>query len=223
MRILVVEDDAALRDVLAQALRQAQYSVDTVSKGDSGDHALAAGAYDLVILDLGLPGMDGFEVLRRLRARRDRTPVLVLSAWDEVENRVKGLDLGADDYLTKPFVLTELEARVRALLRRASGADTVMTNGPLQLDSRTRQFMLNGEALDLSARETTVLEVLMQRIGRVVVKARLTQQLSAWDAEIGTNAIEVYIHRLRKKIEPKGIRIRTIHGLGYMLERHPGN
>lgn len=220
MRILLVDDDDALRETLCQALRQAGYGVDPVGNGQSADAALAAGAYDLVVLDLGLPLMDGIEVLRRVRGRQDRTPVLVLTVRDGIEDRVQGLKAGADDYLVKPFALLELEARVEALLRRAAGGQVRLTHGPLVLELSSRTVSLHGNPIELSMRETSILEALMQRIGQVVIKTRLAQQISTWDSEIGANAIEVYVHRLRKKLEPAGIRIRTIHGLGYLLEPH---
>lgn len=218
MRILLAEDDDALRETLQHALVGAGYTVDAVSDGKFADTSLIAGCYDLVVLDLGLPHIDGIEVLRRLRTRRDGTPVLILSARDGIDQRVLGLNIGADDYLTKPFALPELEARVGALIRRATGGQQCLSNGPLELDLATRVVLLNAKPLDISVRETTILHALIQRLGQVVIKTKLAQQISDWEGEIGNNAIEVYIHRLRKKLEPHGIYIRTIHGLGYLLE-----
>ena len=223
MRILIVEDEPLLADGLNRSLRQADYAVDCVSNGAEADHVLASQNYDLVILDLGLPKLDGFEVLRRLRSRGSRVPVLILTARDSLEDRVRGLDLGADDYLSKPFELAELEARVRALIRRgASGGSSLLAHGSLTLDTAGRRVLLNGQPLDLSARELGVLEVLMLRSGRVVNKEQLAEQLYGWDEEVGANAIEVYVHRLRRKLEPAGVKIRTIRGLGYLLEKAPG-
>ncbi len=220
MRVLIVEDDPVLADGLMRSLRHADYAVDCVSNGAEADHVLAAQAYDLVILDVGLPGLDGFEVLRRLRRRGVAAPVLVLTARDALPDRVKGLDLGADDYMIKPFDLPELEARIRALIRRGqSGGSSVLSHGALVVDTAGRRATLAGEPLDLSARELGVLEVLMLRSGRVVNKEQLAEQLYGWDEEVGPNAIEVYVHRLRKKLEPAGVSIRTIRGLGYLLEK----
>jgi two-component system OmpR family response regulator len=220
MRILIVEDDPVLADGLTRSLRHAEYAVDCATDGGKADHILAAQSYDLVILDLGLPQLDGFEVLRRLRRRGAKVPVLMLTARDALQDRVRGLDLGADDYLTKPFDLPELEARVRALIRRGqSGGTSLLVHGPLSLDTAGRRATLGGEPLDLSAREFGVLEVLMMRTGRVVGKEQLAEQLYGWEEEVGANAIEVYVHRLRRKLEPAGVSIRTIRGLGYLLEK----
>jgi two-component system OmpR family response regulator len=220
MRILIVEDEPVLADGLTRSLRHADYAVDTSGTGTEADHVLATQTYDLVILDLGLPELDGFEILRRLRHRGSRVPVLVLTARDALEDRVKGLDLGADDYLTKPFELAELEARVRALIRRGhSGGGSLLSHGALSVDTTGRRALLHGEPLQLSARELGVLEVLMLRTGRVVNKEQLAEQLYGWDEEVGANAIEVYVHRLRRKLEPAGVKIRTIRGLGYLLEK----
>ena len=220
MKILIVEDDPVLADGLTRSLRQADFAVDCIHDGDQADHVLSAQTYDLVILDLGLPKLDGFEVLKRMRRRDSAIPVLILTARDALADRVKGLDLGADDYMTKPFDLPELEARVRALIRRGqSGGSSLLTHGPLTLDTGGRRAMLANIPLELSARELGVLEVLMLRSGRVVNKDQLAEQLYGWDDEVGSNAIEVYVHRLRKKLEPAGVAIRTIRGLGYLLEK----
>lgn len=220
MRILVVEDDPVLGDGLERSLTGAGYQVDRLASGTEADAALAGCEYDLVILDLGLPGVDGLEVLRRFRHRGGRAPVLILTARDALEDRVSGLDLGADDYLVKPFELAELEARSRALLRRGqSGAGTQISLGALSFDSVGRRALVNGTALDLSAREIGVLEVLLARAGRVVSKENLAERLSRWGEEIGANAIEVYVHRLRRKLERSGLVIRTIRGLGYLIDK----
>ncbi len=220
MRILIVEDDPVLGDGIERSLACAGYRIDRVDSGTAGDAALAGQDYDLVILDLGLPGMDGLEVLRRLRRRGGRAPVLILTARDAVGDRVIGLDRGADDYLVKPFDLAELEARARALLRRSQfGAEPEISFGPLVFDSVGRRALVNGHALELSAREIGVLEVLLARSGRVVGKEHLAERLSRWGEEIGANAVEVYVHRLRRKLEPSGLMIRTIRGLGYLIDR----
>jgi two-component system, OmpR family, response regulator len=223
MRVLIAEDDPVLADGLTRSLRGSDYAVDCVTDGVEADLVLAAQNYDLVILDIGLPRLDGYEVLRRLRRRGSKMPVLILTARDALDDRVKGLDLGGDDYMTKPFDLPELEARVRSLIRRGqSGGGSLLSHGTLTLDTVGRRATLGGEPLDLSARELGVLEVLMLRSGRVVNKDQLAEQLYGWDEEVGPNAIEVYVHRLRRKLEPAGVTIRTIRGLGYLLEK-PGH
>ncbi len=223
MRILLAEDDAILADGLTRCLRQSGYAVDCVKTGTEADATLVAGEYDLVILDLGLPKLNGIEVLRRLRARGSKMPVLILTALDGVSDRVRGLDLGADDYLAKPFALTELEARVRALTRRGhAGSTSVLRHGELTYDQVGRVAELNGRPLDLSARETGLLEMLMQRAGRMVSKEQLVDHMCEWGEEVSTNAIEVYIHRLRRKLESGGVKIVTVRGLGYSLEKIRG-
>lgn len=221
MRILIVEDDPLIADGLTRALRQSDYAVDCLADGTQAEQVIATQRYDLMILDLGIPGMDGFEVLRRQRQRGSRTPVLILTARDALDDRVKGLDLGADDYMVKPFKLPELEARVRALVRRGqAGSSALITNGSLTLDTAGRRVSMDGKPLELTAREFGVLEVLMMRSGRVVSKEQLGEKLYGWDDEAGPNAIEVCIHRVRKKIEPSRVTIRTIRGLGYLLEKN---
>lgn len=219
MRVLLVEDDPILADGLLHSLSRAGYAIDHARHGEEADHMLIAQSYDLAILDLGLPRLDGFEVLRRLRSRENSVPVLILTARDAVEDRVRGLDLGADDYLAKPFELPELEARIRALIRRGQfGASAQLTHGRLTLDTAGRQAVVDNKPLPLSARELALLEILMMRAGRVVGKEHILERLCNWNEDIGDNAIEVYMHRLRKKLETSGLRIRTIRGLGYLLE-----
>lgn len=219
MRILLVEDDDILADALCRALVQSAYAVDVVGDGEQADGALALAIYDLVILDIGLPGLDGLEVLRRLRARKSKVPVLMLTAMDALADRVKGLDLGADDYLAKPFDLPELEARVRALLRRGSANPTPsLTHGRLRLDIAGRRVYHDEQPVELSAREFAVLELLLMREGRVVSKEHMVNHLYGWGDEVGPNAIEVYVHRIRRKLEPLGCEIRTVRGMGYLME-----
>jgi two-component system, OmpR family, response regulator len=220
MRILVVEDDPILRDGLSRSLRNAGYAVETAQDGKLADDLLSTHAFDLVVLDLGLPELDGLEVLRRMRRRASAVPVLILTARDAVEDRVAGLDLGADDYMVKPFDLAELEARVRALVRRAQAASSArLTHGSLTLDTAARRAFAGEEALDLSAREVALLEALLLSAGRVISKDQLTDRLYGVADEVGPNAIEVFVHRLRRKIEPAGVVIRTIRGLGYLVEK----
>jgi two-component system OmpR family response regulator len=220
MRILLVEDDKILADALCRALVQSAYAVDVVGSGEAADAALAVQIYDLAILDIGLPGLSGLEVLRRLRARKAGFPVLLLTALDTLADRVRGLDLGADDYLTKPFDLPELEARVRALLRRGSGSTPFLHHGRLRLDTVGRRVYYDEQSIELSARELAVLELLMMREGRVVSKEHMVNHLYGWGDEVGANAIEVYVYRIRKKLEPYGCEIRTVRGMGYLMERN---
>ncbi len=220
MRILVAEDDQVLADGLARSLRQAGYAVDRVVSGSEADTALTTQNYDLLILDLGLPVMSGLDVLKKLRSRQSTLPVLILTAADSVEQRVRGLDLGADDFMAKPFALNELEARVRALVRRSSGnAANQIVIGELTYDQVGRVAIIGGTSVELSARETGVLEVLLQRAGRLVSKDQIVEKLCEWDEEISNNAVEVYVHRLRKKLEHGGVKINTVRGLGYTLEK----
>ncbi|QWT45041.1 response regulator [Azospira inquinata] len=220
MRILLVEDDALLADGLTRALRHSGYVVDWTKDGRQADQWLADNEYDLSILDLGLPGLDGTEVLQRLRSRHQPTPVLILSAREALEERVKVLDMGADDYLVKPVALSELEARVRALIRRGrTQPEPELVLGQLRLDTVGKRAWLGQEALDLTAREWAALEFLASRANRIVSKEQIMQSLYSWDEDITPNAIEKFISRLRAKLEPGGISIRTVRGLGYYLEK----
>ena len=219
MRILIAEDDAIIADGLSRSLRQAGYAVDWAANGQDADTALLTVSYDLLILDLGLPKLPGIEVLKRLRSRTSQLPVLILTALDGTHDRVKGLDLGADDYMVKPFELAELEARVRALTRRSAGTAPTIQCGSLVFDQVGRVAQVDGVMLELSAREIGLLEVLLTRMGRLVSKDQLVDHLCGWGEEVSHNAIEVYVHRLRKKLEPGGVKIATVRGLGYCLER----
>ncbi|MBH3440152.1 response regulator [Pseudomonas luteola] len=219
MRILLVEDHLSLAESVAQALKGEGWTVDVINDGVAADLALASEEYALAILDVGLPRMDGFEILARLRERGNRLPVLMLTARGEVKDRVQGLNLGADDYLAKPFELTELEARVKALLRRSVlGGERQQRCGPLVYDLNTRRFTLDNELLTLTSREQAVLGILIARPGRVMSKEQLASQVFGLDEEASPEAIEIYVHRLRKKLEASAVRIVTFRGLGYLLE-----
>jgi len=219
VRILITEDDQSLAEALQFSLTQSGYAVDRVDNGAAADAALKGDVFGLLILDLGLPKLDGFEVLRRLRRRNSGLPVLILSGRDKPEEKVLGLDLGADDYLVKPFSLHELQARVRALLRRGQGSATALISyAGLSFDTVSRVVSIDGRALTLSVQETGVLETLLARFGRVVSKEHLVEQLYSYDKEVSHNAIEVYVHRLRKKLPGVGVTVRTLYGRGYLLD-----
>ncbi len=219
MKILLVEDDPTLGEAVMMAVRQAGFTVDWTRDGVQADHALKNFSYDAMLLDLGLPRREGLDVLRNLRKRGATLPVMILTARDSVEDRVRGLDAGADDYLLKPFSLDELLARLRALLRRAHGvADTQVHLGRLCFDSVKRQARVADVPLVLSARELEVLEIMLGHAGRVTAKEAIADRLAGWDEGVGENAVEVYVHRLRRKLEGSGVMIRTLRGLGYLLE-----
>jgi two-component system response regulator QseB len=222
MRLLILEDDPHLGAALASGLRQSQHVVDWFGDGALADAALAAGGYDAMVLDLGLPGEDGMAWLRRWRQRGLSLPVLILTARDGVGQRIEGLDAGADDYLIKPISIDELGARLRAMLRRASGrAQAVWTHGALRYDPARKQVQWRGRAVELTAREIALLEALLMRPERVLSKAQLSEKLYGWSgAEPESNALEVHVHNLRRKIDP-GI-VRTVRGVGYALGA-PGN
>ncbi|MFS0753221.1 response regulator transcription factor [Noviherbaspirillum sp. 1P10PC] len=218
MHVLLVEDDAVLSDGIARNLTNHGMVVDVVSNGRDADLALQRRDIAVVVLDIGLPGIDGFEVVRRLRARGSTTPVLLLTARDAVEDRVFGLELGADDYLAKPFATPELVARVRALLRRASPAQTSVKMGELTLDTAARRAMVRGRPIELSVREWGILEYLIRHSGRVVSKQQIIDAILPWGEELTLNAVEVYVSRIRIKLGDAGLALRTIRGFGYMLE-----
>ncbi|PKO83678.1 MAG: DNA-binding response regulator [Betaproteobacteria bacterium HGW-Betaproteobacteria-11] len=218
MRILLVEDDALLGDAIQAGLRQAGHAVDWARDGVKAELALAAEDYAAVVLDLGLPRKDGLTLLGELRARGKTLPVLILTARDTVDDRIRGLDSGADDYLVKPFELSELQARLRALLRRASGTPAPLIEAAgISLDPATRRVTRNGQEIELSAREYALLHALLQHPGRALSRAQLEEQLYAWGEEIGSNAVEVFIHHLRRKLGSETIR--TLRGIGYVIPK----
>jgi len=218
MRLLLVEDDSMIGESVLDLLRAEHYAVDWVKDGEMVETAMGSRAYDLVLLDLGLPKKDGIEVLRALRARKDRTPVLIATARDSVPQRIAGLDAGADDYVLKPYDLDELLARIRALLRRAVGrAEPVYEHGGITINPASREVMVEGVPVVLSAREWAVLEPLLARPGMVLSRAQLEEKLYGWKDEISSNAIEVYIHGLRKKLG--SALIQNVRGVGYMVPK----
>ena len=219
MRLLIVEDDPLLATGLQETLRREGYVVDTVPSAEQADAALRVLEVDLVILDIGLPGQDGFSWLKRLRGRGGQQSVLVLTARDAGADRVHGLTVGADDYLAKPFAPAELVARVSALARRGRAIRSrTIEHGPLTVDLAKKRAMIRGKPLDLPQREHAILEYLFSNVDAVVGKDKIAGAVAAWDESISPNAIEVHISRLRAKLEPAGIQIRTIRGLGYLVE-----
>ena len=224
MRILLVEDDAALADTTTRALQSQGWAVDWSTRGEQVAASVKHDPYDLVVLDIGLAGIDGFETLRRLRAEGLTIPVLMLTARDAVEDRVRGLEGGADDYLVKPFAITELVARARVLTRRAqTRRDDTLVLGSLRMDLVAKRVFAGSESVELSAREWSVLEYLLARVGKVVSKEQILQGIAGWDESLSENAVEVYVSRLRGKLEPAGVRVRTIRGFGYLLEADEPN
>jgi two-component system OmpR family response regulator len=222
VRVLVVEDNLTLANGLAAVLRGSGYAVDMVHDGVSAAAVLATERFDAVVLDLSLPEMDGLDVLRTMRARQHDAAVLILSARGESDDRIKGLDLGADDYMAKPFDVEELEARLRALLRRKAGLKvSTVAFGDVVFDMNQRTFFANGVAIDLPAREVSLLETLFMRAGKVVAKQAIIESLAGFDEDLSANAIEQYVSRLRKRLAPHGLTVRTARGIGYYLEKQP--
>lgn len=219
MRILLVEDDPLLGETTARALRSQQWAVDWTRDGESVINAVSLVSYDVIILDVGLPGIDGFEILSGLRARSGALPILMLTARDAVEDRVHGFQLGADDYLVKPFALTELVARIQALTRRFHARQhNEILLGTLRMDLTAKRAFLMGKPLELLPREWAVLVYILNQIGKVVSKEQILEAISGWDEAPSSSAIEVYISRLRAKLATAGISIRTIRGFGYLVE-----
>jgi two-component system, OmpR family, response regulator len=221
MHVLLVEDDVVLADGLSRILAGHGMQVEVCGHGNLADQLLQGASYDVLVLDIGLPGIDGFEVVRRLRARASTLPVLLLTARDAIEDRVRGLETGADDYLVKPFATAELVARIKALARRNAPQASVLTAGRLTLDTAARRARVGERVIELSVREWTVLEYLLLQRERVVSKQQIIDAIQPWGDELTPNAVEVYISRLRLKIADAGVAVRTIRGFGYMLELDP--
>jgi two-component system, OmpR family, response regulator len=218
MKLLLVEDDDLVADSLARALRAGGHIVDCVNDGRHAETVVSTESYDVVILDLGLPGIDGIEFLKRIRNKKNSVPVLILTARDSYEERINGLDSGANDYVTKPFHLGELEARLRALFRATVNNAPVVSVGELTYDLTGRVLRRGDEIIELSPREVSILEILIANLGSLVTKERMASLLSEWDTPVTYNAIDIIIHRLRKKLEPYGLKLQTIRGLGYIAE-----
>lgn len=220
MRLLLVEDNEALAEGLIAILRGSGYALDWVSDGASALAALSTERFDLVVLDLNLPEIDGLDVLKTIRGRQNRTAVLILTARGAPEERVRGLDLGADDYLTKPFDIGEFEARIRVLLRRQAGhRASSVTFGRVTLDLTSRTFSVGDQPIDIPAREVALLETLFLRAGKVVAKEAIMQSLTGFDEDLSANAIEQYVSRLRRRLAPHGLTVKTARGIGYYLDR----
>jgi len=217
MRILLVEDDHSLGAAVAEALVLAGNATDWVKTAAHALHAIEVELFDLVILDLGLPDQDGLHVVQKIRSKQNLVPILILTARDAIDSRVKGLDLGADDYLVKPVAMAELCARARALLRRVKGAQPRIVIGKLELDIAGKQVCVDGKQIELSAREWSVLEYLAIHADKIVSKEQLIQAITNWSQELSLNAIEAYVHRLRGKLTNSNVDIRTVRGLGYLL------
>lgn len=221
MRVLVVEDDALLGDAIQAGLKQAGYAVDWMKDGIAADQALTTEPYAAMVLDLGLPRLSGLEVLSRMRSRNSTIPVLILTARDTVDDRIKGLDAGADDYLAKPFDMGELAARLRALIRRASGnSDPLLQIAEVKLDPASHRVFYRDKPVELSSKEFALLHALMLSAGKVLSRAQLEEQLYAWGDEVESNAVEVHIHHLRRKLYPE--LVETIRGVGYLMPRDKG-
>ena len=219
VRILLVEDDPLLSDSTARALRSQGWVVDCTERGEPVAVSVRQDPYDLLILDVGLAGIDGFETLRRVRAQGSDLPVLMLTARDAIEDRVRGLESGADDYLVKPFALSELVARSRALVRRNQArGGSVLSLGNLRMDLEARRAYIGEQELALAGREWSILQFMLSRTGKIVAKEQIIAAISNWDGTTSDNAIEVHVSRLRSKLEPAGLKIRTIRGFGYLLE-----
>jgi DNA-binding response OmpR family regulator len=219
MRVLVVEDDRLVAGTIVLGLSRGGYTVDHVSSAEMAGAALHREEFDLAVVDLGLPGVDGLELIRQIRRKGSRLPVLILTARDSLADRVGGLDAGADDYVVKPFHVSELLARIRALVRRSKSiASSELSHGALRLDLSRHSAEINGQSLELTPREWTVLEALMLNAPSVLSKSVLVQKLGGWNQDLTQNAIEVLVSRLRAKLEPGGIHIRTVRGIGYRLD-----
>lgn len=218
MKILLIEDDKMIGESLTHALKGGGYAVDWARDGETGEESLHTGDYNLVLLDLGLPKRAGLDILKSLRARRDKVPVLILTALDTISDRVQGLDLGADDYLVKPFALEEVEARIRVLLRRSSGNPApILQAGDTRLNTVTKELEYKGESAVLSAREYALMYALMEMPGKIVSRADLEQKLYGWGEEVSSNAVEVLVHTIRKKFGTA--LIRNVRGIGYSVEK----